>query len=303
MDQTPTEPPLAAPGPPAEMPLAPPVVPPGIVCRACDYSLAGLFADGHCPECGAPIQISIRGDALVLAEPAWLHRLANGSLTVLITTLLWAGLAFFGRPAIAIFMPPSVARPARLVLDTFIILCSVAFLVGVWWITTPEHERRPGSRRIPYLTRGLMLAGVTLALFQRLSGAPATLGPVTVMPILHLLISSGGWAALMFHISALARRADAASTSNTAWLAAWFLASAVGIAFLLFLLSLFMQSTGMASAPGGLLIGIFGCWGFVAVPFAWLCAVIVVAQFGHRLEAVQRRSRVIRAHTFNPDAA
>ena len=56
----------------------------GSQCITCGYDLRGLEIDSSCPECGAAIELSMRGDRLSLSDPAWIAKLAKGqSLLVL----------------------------------------------------------------------------------------------------------------------------------------------------------------------------------------------------------------------------
>ncbi len=55
-----------------------------VVCRCCSYNLRGLYPEGRCPECGTPVGISLQGDLLRFAEPAWVEILARG-----IRFILW----------------------------------------------------------------------------------------------------------------------------------------------------------------------------------------------------------------------
>ena len=52
-------------------------------CRRCGYNLRGLHRDGRCPECGAPVGLSIKGDLLRFAHPDWVEELARGSRFIL----------------------------------------------------------------------------------------------------------------------------------------------------------------------------------------------------------------------------
>lgn len=53
-------------------------------CITCGYDLRSLPTEESCPECGAPIELSLRGDLLSRSDPAWVARLARGqSLLVL----------------------------------------------------------------------------------------------------------------------------------------------------------------------------------------------------------------------------
>ena len=50
-----------------------------LACHRCAYNLRGLQRRGRCPECAAPIEVSVAGDALQFADPVWLANLALGA--------------------------------------------------------------------------------------------------------------------------------------------------------------------------------------------------------------------------------
>ncbi|MFB3104805.1 MAG: hypothetical protein ACE1ZA_07745, partial [Pseudomonadales bacterium] len=53
-------------------------------CITCGYDLRSLPIEQSCPECGTPIELSLRGDLLSQSDPGWVARLARGqSLLVL----------------------------------------------------------------------------------------------------------------------------------------------------------------------------------------------------------------------------
>ncbi|MCH8209871.1 MAG: hypothetical protein IIB99_00725 [Planctomycetes bacterium] len=47
-------------------------------CITCGYDLRSLPTEESCPECGTPIELSLRGDLLSQSDPAWVARLARG---------------------------------------------------------------------------------------------------------------------------------------------------------------------------------------------------------------------------------
>ena len=47
-------------------------------CVTCGYDLRSLPIEQSCPECGTPIELSLRGDLLSQSDPAWVARLARG---------------------------------------------------------------------------------------------------------------------------------------------------------------------------------------------------------------------------------
>ncbi len=64
-------------------------------CLGCDYDVRGLDAAGHCPECGLPLWRSVERPLLRYAEPAWVERLALGTMLVSLSfpvALLWGWL-------------------------------------------------------------------------------------------------------------------------------------------------------------------------------------------------------------------
>lgn len=55
------------------------------ICVQCSYAIVGLVAGGHCPECGTPLERSLRGRWLRYGSPEYLARIRRGILIVLIT--------------------------------------------------------------------------------------------------------------------------------------------------------------------------------------------------------------------------
>jgi hypothetical protein len=65
-------------------------VPTDLTCRQCGYNLYTLALVGVCPECGCPVEHSLRGFLLKYAAPEWIRRVARGSLLLVIAVALMA---------------------------------------------------------------------------------------------------------------------------------------------------------------------------------------------------------------------
>jgi hypothetical protein len=143
-----------------------------VSCHRCAYNLRGLSRAGRCPECGAPIEVSLAGDALRFADPEWLAAMARGAaigetfLRVLvgcgyIILLTWA-LSFFG-------VNGQVVRDVTVAL--IVAAGMVTLFVSAWRISVPhplllEKESWHAPRR---LIRYAIIGGICVG------GAGATL--------------------------------------------------------------------------------------------------------------------------------
>lgn len=90
----PMEPEPSTPAPP------PLVVADSRPCLACGYDLKGLSAEGVCPECGAAVARSLKGNLLEFAAPEYLRTLNLGTLLIIwgaFAPLLAGGLTLAAR--------------------------------------------------------------------------------------------------------------------------------------------------------------------------------------------------------------
>src|SRR3954467_10353326 len=70
--------PAAAPVGPAAMDAGG-VVTASVPCRRCAYNLRSLSVAARCPECGAPVGVSVQGPLLRYGDPQWLQNLSSGA--------------------------------------------------------------------------------------------------------------------------------------------------------------------------------------------------------------------------------
>lgn len=144
-------------------------VAPDILCRACGYELKGIAMSAACPECGAPVATSLRGDILEAASPEYVRTLWRGvllaELVVPLLVLSWTVLI-----PLAIYLAErakeagsvsgvSVQRNIDVLQGVLSFVVSVVSLAGWWMLTRPDPGYAPGAKdlRGRRLLRGLLI--------------------------------------------------------------------------------------------------------------------------------------------------
>jgi hypothetical protein len=105
-------------------------------CLRCAYSLRGLPTASDCPECGAPIALSLRSDMLAHSDPAYVRRLERGA-----ALSFWAPVAAACVTALLIAISaawPDVTAGIEGVVD---VLLTGPFFLGWWLLTAPDPAR------------------------------------------------------------------------------------------------------------------------------------------------------------------
>jgi hypothetical protein len=59
-----------------------------VACKQCGYNLYTLALAGVCPECGTPVEHSLRGFLLKYASPEWVGRVARGGWLLVVAAVL-----------------------------------------------------------------------------------------------------------------------------------------------------------------------------------------------------------------------
>lgn len=161
-DQTPPsiQPPAAADPPPRAT-----VAPHGSSCRFCGYDIGGLATGGGCPECGAPVIRSLKGNLFEYANPRYLRSLRTGARVLFLAIITFSvvenlmelfaglsgmmrGLSQSGAPLNAMASSITVSIPnatSPTFLITQVIVKSLAAYVSLlgWWLLS---EPDPGAR-------------------------------------------------------------------------------------------------------------------------------------------------------------
>lgn len=106
-------------------------------CGTCGYELRGLAMGGVCPECGASVAASLRPHALRWASPEYLATLRRGA------TLIEVGAVFRVISVVVVwFSGVLIGGQARAMVGVACsLVASVAFVVGWWWLSTPDLRR------------------------------------------------------------------------------------------------------------------------------------------------------------------
>ena len=126
-----------------------------VPCRSCGFNLRGLSPDGRCPECGAAVARSIRGDHLIYSDPAYLDGLRQGILCILVSAIIQCSLILIGiMVGIVIVIgvandwftmtstPPMLAVGPDYLMIPFVMLA----LYGWWKFSSPDPAVQSGDR-------------------------------------------------------------------------------------------------------------------------------------------------------------
>ena len=154
-------------------------------CIDCGYDLIGLRTDGVCPECGRPVDDSLRGAHLIHRSPEYVRTLTRGIGLVLNGILLWFFLSFIVSPGLMFGLAfnsglagsgavNAYAATVQIGLAALGVAISGMILYGYWCFTArdpgdPIRDGAPTARRV---VRGAVIAQ---AAFQVISLAITTL--------------------------------------------------------------------------------------------------------------------------------
>ena len=166
-----------------------------IACRRCGYNLRGLGEGGQCPECGAPVTMSIQGDLLRYADPRWLAGRWRATRIV-----VWG--------QVSTFLLASQVDPGETSLFALVpMLGAMVRYWGGWQVTVadPVGSERGGLRAYRWTVRvGLAIPIVwsVVRYFVRVLSFPPIVG--TVCFRLGPVVSLIGAVALFAELSYLA---------------------------------------------------------------------------------------------------
>ncbi|MCB9854110.1 MAG: hypothetical protein H6818_00370 [Phycisphaerales bacterium] len=174
-------------------------------CRRCGYNLRTLAEEGHCPECGAPVQHSTRDHILHLAAPDWIRRVSWGLQMILIAAIANC----FLYPSVGCFSTISVGLWQAMVVVVAAVDCR-----GAWWLTEREatlaEDRRLDAARkeVRIATAIVLLCMILLLVFRFLSGALRSNfeSLAITVALISQIANLGNWLARLRTFALLARR-------------------------------------------------------------------------------------------------
>jgi hypothetical protein len=246
-----------------------PTVPPVIVsrdaplnmdhpCIRCGYSLRGLNSSGVCPECGTPVERSLRGDLLAYSDPLYVQKLFNGTRTIMASLLLLIVCVV----AVA-FSATAGVGPLAVLAGLGMLASTIAFLVGWWMLTTPDAGQLSTNKgeRPRQIVRSTLLVIVATALLSfviRAIPAPGTQVLGGLLTLLNYVAMAVGFYAGMLYVRWLAPRIPNPKAWRRAKVLMILLAVMIGM-YILLIIAVLLTVAGSGRSPVvGVLAGVVG---------------------------------------------
>lgn len=177
-------------------------------CLSCGYNLRGLSVSGACPECGTPVERSLRGNLLVYSSPRYVASLHRGVFLIqagIITQIiLWCAMVGMIMANYA-----GVARLSGINLELIASLLGLAATIASvlgWWLLSAPDPAVLGTgtgdipRRIVRITILVNAAATAVQFALNVTNlAPGARSPYTGNPI-ELLSHAADWAPVLAYI-------------------------------------------------------------------------------------------------------
>ena len=219
-----------------------------LACRHCGYNLRGLRRAGNCPECNTPIEMSLRGNLLQYADPAWVETVSKG-----LTIILWMILVWFVAAIVGGFL--AVATSPVFGLAIFLV-AQIGNVYGVWLMTEPDPS---GVGEDPNLTarkvvRIALLIGVVSQVLTLIDEGLRPGGAVSVLlglaAGLCVLVSLVGEFAKYIFYEQIALRIPEDKLAQRARFLRWPFTISFGLMLFLQFLTALLTPAAAGPAPG-----------------------------------------------------
>lgn len=188
---------------PAAAPVGPPLDAYGAIaddihCRQCGYNLRGLTEAHRCPECGAAVGLSTRGNLLRFAEPGWVERIARGGRLLMggLTAVVLGMFVFTCAGMLTAALMTTATDPwllaVPLAAGAWMLAAFAAVGYGVWLITARDPaDTAPALWRSPRLLArlGIIAAMLVVALDTIGDVMVTTLMPQAIIAIATLAMA------------------------------------------------------------------------------------------------------------------
>ena len=294
-------------------------------CKGCQYNLRGQLPSGVCPECGLPVEESLKSEHLRFADIGWLRSLKSGLTLIIIGTLgstvvyglfqLLAGIVMsssrtrWNLPSPSSFGDLDLAIQITIIMDFLVFSIPMALLcIGYWVLTKPDPKTdSPGYEetitRWGFLSSYTML--IALKLYTLLSVIIAFEVPESVWFLGGLIFAIAvaqfvAFPAQMVYLRSLARRLPSRKLMLHTSIVLWGLLGSVVALGLLAIASALINVLGrnemavfLLASPMLLGIVVFSIW--------WL--VLLFVYHGRLSKTIRNARRLRRASTLDPSKA
>jgi len=216
-------------------------------CIRCGYDLIALGTGGSCPECGTPIERSMRGDLLRFSAPEYLAGVHRGVFlvqTAIIVTIIGAVVLIFGSIVLSALTSGAPAGGGAVavgrlsftesMLSILALIPTAMSLWGWWLISSPDPGQLSTNtgqtpRRIIRITTAIgaafMLMDVVFSLLADVGGPSAEHGPLAILSMIGSVAAIVAWCvqyfASMLYIKWLSPRLPSKRIHNRAKLMLW----------------------------------------------------------------------------------
>lgn len=224
------------------------------ICRACGYNLYKQPETGRCPECGAPVGVSVRGDLLKNSRPDWIIHIAHATQATGWVTLLML--------LVMVLLFWSTSRPFGLMV--------LAMLLPFWsWTLWQASDPEPTQEHLTRPQLFMRAAAVIMVCMVAIAAASVTRGTLGA----HLMgyCSLVSWAMFVFGsaaqmrwLAALLYRVPTGEVAATVARRGYYMAGANGLMFIAVLL----EMVGFATCCLGLAVVLASV--AMTINIAWL---------------------------------
>lgn len=256
-----------------------------LACVRCGYNLRGASATGSCPECGEPVETTLRPDLLHMADVDWLGKLRKGSQWLVIAIIMSLAmipvrmvigfaLAFSNPNALNSGTLPLGATVGLSVLGLFI---TYVYAVGVWNLSEPEPDKIEKPTAV-LLMRCLIIPAMVVGLFPELlnySGQTSLLYAAAAIDFIGGIAMFVGFLAGLWYLRTLAERIPEPSLAKQTQTVYWGYMISMSITiFIGFAVQVFALSVSNPSSP--VAVGVGGAFGLAMCPVVLGLLVFVI---------------------------
>ncbi len=263
-------------------------------CLSCGYSLKGLTTEGKCPECGAEVLRSLRGNLLTYSSRSFVTQLVVGASMV-----LWGIAIFVGWIVLTVSLrntslTSSLAEGVMLfVLAAMPIFASACGFAGWWLLSSPDpalmgQDRATSARKVLRITVCISAAAFVVGVvaqtvggggrmwggFNRSTVSSATSTLAMYAMVFSLFVGLLAWPvktiASLNYISALALRLPSLRLANRAKSLKRFVIIGAVIIGIAFGIGVFFAAFELGPGPILLLVLLSLC-GVLVGTVVWCC--------------------------------